>query len=71
VPGYVDAVEVELIAKFISSLDPEIPYSLLAFHPQYFMSDMPTTSKKQAEECLAAAKQYLKNVRIGNIHLLS
>jgi pyruvate formate lyase activating enzyme len=71
VPGYVDAVEVELIAKFISSLDPEIPYSLLAFHPQYFMSDMPTTSKKQAEECLAVAKQYLKNVRIGNIHLLS
>jgi pyruvate formate lyase activating enzyme len=71
VPGYVDAREVEKIARFIASLDPEIPYSLLAFYPQYLMTDMPTTSREQAEICLTVAKRHLENVRIGNVHLLS
>ena len=72
VPGYVDEQEVSGIAAFISSLSPDIPYSLLAFHPQFMMRDLPTTSRRHAEECLEAAKaQGLKNVRVGNIHLLS
>lgn len=71
VPGYIDANEVGDIARFIAGLNPAIPYSLLAFYPQFYMSDMPTTSRKQAEECHEVAKKYLKNVRIGNIHLLS
>ena len=71
IPGYVGQEEVAKIATFISSLNPEIPYSLLAFHPHFFMSDLPTTSKRHAEECLQAAKEAgLKNVRLGNIHLL-
>jgi pyruvate formate lyase activating enzyme len=72
VPGYVDVVEIENIAKFLFSLDPEIPYSLLAFHPQFEMEDMPTTSQKEAYECYNKAKSAgLKNVRIGNVHLLA
>ncbi len=71
VPGYVEVEEVSKIARFISSLSRDIPYSLLAFHPQFLMSDLPTTSKRQAQECLEAAKgEGLKRVRIGNIHLL-
>ncbi len=71
VPGYVDVSEVEKIAEFIASLDESIPYSLLAFYPNFYMRDLPTTSRKHAEECYRAAKKYLKNVRIGNVHLLS
>ena len=71
VPGYIDAEEVENIAKFISEIDPNIPYALLAFYPSYVMNDLPTTSKKQAVKCLKAAEKHLKNARIGNIHLLS
>jgi pyruvate formate lyase activating enzyme len=71
VPGYVDAEEVENIAKFISQISPEIPYTLLAFYPCYVMNDLPTTSRKQAQECRQAAEKHLKNVRMGNIHLLS
>jgi len=72
VPGYVDRFEVSKIARFIASLDPEIPYSLLAFHPHFYMSDLPTTSRKHAEECLEEAKRAgVKRVKIGNIHLLS
>ena len=71
VPGYVDKKEVSGIAAFISSLNPDIPYALLAFHPQFMMNDLPTTSRGHAQECLAEAKaQGLTNVRLGNVHLL-
>ena len=71
VPGYVDKEEVSRIAAFISSLDPDIPYALLAFHPQFMMDDLPPTSQRHAQECLAEAKaQGLQRVRLGNTHLL-
>ncbi len=56
VPGYVDEVEVEGIAKFISELDPEIPYSLLVFHPDFRMKDLPITRIKQVEKAYSIAK---------------
>ncbi len=70
IPGYIDKEEIEKIARFISDLNPDIPYSLLAFHPAYEMNDLPTTSKKHATECYNTAKKYLNNVNIGNKHLL-
>jgi pyruvate formate lyase activating enzyme len=72
VPGYIDEKEIRAIAKFIASINPDIPYSLLGFHPQFYMSDMPLTSKSLAHRCLRAAQQAgLNKVRIGNIHLLT
>lgn len=72
VPGYVDVDEVRGLAEFIASIDPRIPYTLLAFYPQYVMSDLPTTSRKLAYECLDVAKSVgLSSVRVGNVHLLS
>jgi pyruvate formate lyase activating enzyme len=71
VPGYIDPVEVGAIAGFIAGLNAEIPYSLLAFSPQFLMRDLPLTSKALAHECLQAARDCgLKNVRLGNVHLL-
>ncbi len=71
VPGYVIADEVSLISEFISDLDEGIPYSLLAFHPAFRMTDMAVTSRKQATECLRVAEESgLERVNLGNIHLL-
>ena len=71
IPGYIDKEEISRIAAFISSLSHNIPYALLAFHPQFMMNDLPPTSERHARECLEAAKaQGLSNVRLGNIHLL-
>jgi pyruvate formate lyase activating enzyme len=71
VPGYIDAYEVEQIAGFIASINPDIPYSLLVFHPQFIMSDLPISPRKLVFSCYdAAKKQGLKHVRIGNQHLL-
>ncbi len=71
IPGYVESDEVEKIASFVAGLNPDIPYSLLAFYGAYEMLDVPTTSRRIADECYSVAKECgLSNVRIGNIHLL-
>jgi len=67
VPGYVDASEVEKIAIFLEGLDREIPYSLLVFHPDFMMNDLPVTSRRQVEDCYQAAKRHLERVNVGNI----
>jgi pyruvate formate lyase activating enzyme len=70
VPGYVNHEEVEQIARFISEINKEIPYSLLIFHPDYQMNDLPITSRKQANKCFETAKKYLSHVNLGNKFLL-
>jgi len=71
VPGYVDDQEIRAIASFIAGLDPTIPYSLLAFHPLYYMGDMPYTRREDAERYLQICKEEgLQKVRVGNPWLL-
>ncbi len=71
VPGYVDEDQVGKIARLIASLDPEIPYALLGFGPNFYMSDLPCTSVEHARRAEEAARGAgLVNVRIGNRHLL-
>ena len=71
VPYYVDEEEVKGIASFISSVSPDIPYSLLVFHPDYKLKDLPITPKEQVRECYKTAKMYLKRVNIGNLFLIN
>ena len=72
IPGYIDIEEVDRISKFIAELNPSIPYRLLGFHPHHLMIDLPRTSKDHAMRCMKIAqKNGLKNISIGNIHLLS
>lgn len=71
IPGYVEAEEISSIASFIARLNPDIPYTLLAFAPEFCLEDFPTTSCRQAQECLQAARNAgLRRVRLGNQHLL-
>lgn len=71
VPGYIDEKEVREISRWIASLDPEIPYALLAFHPQFYFKDLPMTSREMAFRCKEVAEgEGLRRVRIGNLHLL-
>lgn len=72
VPGYVDEEEVGAIAGMIASLNPEIPYRLLAFYPSFLMENLPTTSEAHAQRCLAKARAAgVRQVGLGNVHLLS
>lgn len=69
-PHYIDGSEVHRIAEFIRNVDDGISYSLLAFHPAFMMNDLPVTTRRQAEDCLAAARSQLKRVHLGNAHLV-
>jgi pyruvate formate lyase activating enzyme len=71
VPGYIDEEEVREISKWMASLNPDIPYTLLAFFPQFFFNDLPVTSRDLAIRCKEVAKgEGLRRVRIGNLHLI-
>jgi len=72
IPGYVDFYEIQKIAKFIAEIDPTIPYCLLAFHPSFFMDDLPYTSRGHAYKAKeVASRAGLTNVKIGNLQILS
>jgi pyruvate formate lyase activating enzyme len=71
VPTFIDPEQVGKIATFIASLNPHIPYALLAFAPNFYMNDLPCTSSRLAWEAEADARAVgLTNVQIGNRHLL-
>jgi pyruvate formate lyase activating enzyme len=71
IPGYINEGEVRAISRWIVSLNPGIPYVLLAFYPHFFFHDLPTTPRNLAIRCKEVAEgEGLKRVRVGNLHLL-
>jgi len=69
IPGYNDDPhELEAIADFLLSVDPEIPWHISAFYPTYHLTDAPPTSAKtltRAREIGLA--RGIKFVYTGNI----
>jgi pyruvate formate lyase activating enzyme len=71
IPDYIGEYEIKEMAKFLSSINKEIPWSFLGFYPHFYFTDLPQTSRKQADEALRIAEEYgMKNTRIGNAQLL-
>jgi pyruvate formate lyase activating enzyme len=71
VPGYIDEYEIDRMTKFVASINSEIPYVFLGFHPDYLLTDLPSTSKKHAEKAVKIARENgLKRVYVGNVFLL-
>lgn len=71
VPEYVDPDQVAKLAEFIANLNPQIPYALLAFAPNFYLHDLPCTTVSHAVQAEQAARDAgLVNVRLGNRHLL-
>lgn len=68
IPGYNDSEE-ELtdLAKFIASVDLNIPLHISAYRPCYKMNVRPTTSEEVENACEIASR-YLKYVYAGNVH---
>ena len=59
--------ELESIAKFISSIDKNIPWHISRFFPMYKMSDKNFTPEKILSKAYEIGKKYLNYVYIGNI----
>jgi len=54
--------DVEDIAKWLSEVDPEIPYHLSRFFPKYKYADKSPTPPETMCRAYDTAKKYLKNV---------
>ncbi len=71
VPNYVDSEEIGKIASFISSIDKEIPYSLLGFFPCHFMEDLGYLKKEEVEKTIREVENRgIKSFNMGNNHLV-
>ncbi len=67
VPGYIDEYEIRMIARFIASLDKNTPFTLLAYHPDYLLNDLPPTSISHAKLAIKIAKEEgLRNINLEN-----
>jgi pyruvate-formate lyase-activating enzyme len=69
--GVVETEELEKIAQLISAVDSEIPFTLLAFFPEYRMQKFPSPT---AVEMVSAYRKIkaagLKNVRLWNLSVI-
>jgi len=59
--------EVEDIVKWISTINPEIPYHLSRFFPRYKYSGSEPTPPETMYHLFDIAKKHLKNVFLGNM----
>jgi pyruvate formate lyase activating enzyme len=62
-----NAGEIEEIAKWLASIDPNIPYHLSRFFPRYKYSDKQPTPPDLMYGLYNKARRYLNNVYIGNM----
>lgn len=67
IPGENDAVEeIEELAKWLSSLSPEIPLHLTRYFPNYQL-DIPKTPMDTLKRAEEGARKYLNRVYLGNV----
>lgn len=67
VPGLVDERQVDEMAAWLASLDPEIPYHLTRFFPQHRMADAKPTAIRQLYHFAEIARTHLPDVLLGNV----
>lgn len=67
VPDENDSVEeIQALAQWLASVDPEIPLHLSRFFPRYRMTDRPPTPVERVYRLVDAAREYLSFVYAGN-----
>ena len=68
IPGLVEAADLENIARVLNAVDRKIPFTILAFFPEYKMKDFASPNVTQMVEAYQRVKAVgLTNVRLGNV----
>jgi pyruvate-formate lyase-activating enzyme len=68
IPELVETDQLRCIAELLASVSRDIPFTILAFFPEYQMSEFRTpTMREMLEAYDADTSAGLKNVRLGNI----
>lgn len=72
IPGLVEGEEIENIAHLLASVDPTIPFTILAFFPEYKMKDFrKPTVEEMVDSYQRARRAGLKNIRLGNVGIFA
>ncbi len=72
IPGMVEIDQIVKIAKIIADLDEEIPFTILAFFPEYKLRDSrPPTLWEMIAAFYAVKRTGLKRVKLGNCHVFT
>ncbi|MGD2186262.1 MAG: radical SAM protein [Desulfobacterales bacterium] len=68
IPGLVETDDLENIARILTAADADIPFTILAFFPEYRMKDFNRPSVAEMVEAYQRVKKVgLKNIRLGNV----
>jgi len=68
IPGWVETEQIEKIASLLAGVDQSIPFTLLAFFPQYQMKHVSAPNLEQILSAYEAARAAgLDQVRLGNL----
>jgi pyruvate formate lyase activating enzyme len=68
IPGLNDQEgEIQALAEFLATIDPDMPLHLTRHHPDYKMAEPAPISRARMEELAALARKSLKNVWLGNL----
>ncbi|MBU7022828.1 MAG: radical SAM protein [Theionarchaea archaeon] len=71
IPSWVEADQIERIAQLLVEVDPKIPFTILAYFPSYKMTERPPTYNEMICAYEIARNTGLKNVRMGNLSVVS
>jgi pyruvate-formate lyase-activating enzyme len=67
IPNLVETPQLKKIAQLIFDVDPEIPFTILAFFPEYQMKRYKSPKVSEMAEAFSEVKAIgLRNVRLGN-----
>lgn len=68
IPGWVETDQIGRVAALLAGVDEEIPFTILAFFPEYQLKNVPPPTLEQMLSAYTAAKEAgLKNIKLGNI----
>ena len=72
IPGWVEADQIGQIARELSAVDPDTPFTILAFFPEYRLKNVPGPTVEQMLAAYHAAHDAgLRQIKLGNVPLFA
>ncbi|MCS7139661.1 MAG: radical SAM protein [Candidatus Nezhaarchaeota archaeon] len=72
IPGWVELDQIAKIAKLIADVDKSIPFTILAFFPEYKLRNVRSPTLYEMISAYFMAKNCgLENVKLGNVHVFA
>jgi pyruvate-formate lyase-activating enzyme len=72
IPGWVELDQIAKIAELIADVDKSIPFTILAFFPEYKLRDVrPPNLYEMIAAYYVAKGKGLENVKLGNVHVFA